>query len=117
MDKRHHQIEQISRGLKTLAKELNVCILLLSQLNRASEGGEPELQHLKESGSIEEDADVVLMLSPVSNEPDGTLLVLAKVAKNRGGKRGRLTLSFNGGTQTWVESSRSVALRSSGGAP
>lgn len=117
MEKRHHQIEQISRGLKTLAKELNICILLLSQLNRASEGGEPELQHLKESGSIEEDADVVLMLSPVSNEPDGTLQVLAKVAKNRGGKRGRLTLSFNGGTQTWVESSRNVARRSSGGAP
>lgn len=110
-DRRHHQIEQISRGIKTLAKELGVCVLLLSQLNRAGEGGEPELQHLKESGSIEEDADVVLLLHPMGNEPDGSLLVLAKVAKNRGGRRGRLALSFDGKTQRWTPSSGNVSRR------
>lgn len=112
-EKRHHQIEQISRGIKALAKELGVCVLLLSQLNRASEGMEPELQHLKESGSIEEDADVVVLLSPFGSESDGTLLVLAQVAKNRGGRRGRFALSFNGKTQTWAPSHSSVARRSS----
>lgn len=111
---RHHQIEQISRGMKTLAKELNVCVLLLSQLNRASEAGEPELQHLKESGSIEEDADVVVLLHPMGNEPDGSLLILAKVAKNRGGKRGRIALSFDGRTQRWAPSAGNVSRRSAG---
>lgn len=72
-DRRHHQIEAISRGLKQLAKELGACVLLLSQLNRASldrSGGEPEMSDLKESGAIEEDADVVLLLqAPCTTEP------------------------------------------------
>lgn len=110
-DKRHHQIEQISRGIKALAKELGVCVLLLSQLNRASEGGEPELQHLKESGSIEEDADVAILLHPMGHESDGSMLVLAKVAKNRGGRRGRLALSFDGRTQRWAPSAGNVSRR------
>lgn len=114
-DRRHHQIEQISRGIKTLAKELGVCVLLLSQLNRSGEGGEPELQHLKESGSIEEDADVVVLLHPMGNEPDGSLLVLAKVAKNRGGRRGRLALAFDGKTQRWKPSPSNVSRRTAGG--
>ena len=115
-EKRHHQIEEISRGMKTLAKELNVCVLLLSQLNRSGEGGEPDLHHLKESGSIEEDADAVVMLHPMGNEPDGRLLVLAKIAKNRHGQRGRLALSFDGSTQTWVPSQGDVSARRNAGA-
>lgn len=114
-EKRHHQIEEISRGMKTLSKELGVCVLLLSQLNRASEGGEPELTHLKESGSIEEDADTVVLLHPMRKEAAGTLLVLAKVAKNRGGRRGRLALSFHGPTQSWQTSDGDVSRRRGAG--
>jgi len=110
-DKRHHQIEQISRGIKALAKELDVCVLLLSQLKR--DQGEPELDHLKESGSIEEDADVVVLLHPVRKEPDGLLLIAAKVAKNRGGRRGRLALSFDGRRQQWAPSTSDVSPRRS----
>lgn len=110
-DKRHHQIEQISRGIKALAKELGVCVLLLSQLNRASEGDEPELHHLKESGAIEEDADAVVLLHPMGSEPDGSLLILAKVAKNRGGRRGRIALSFDGRTQRWRQSDGDVSRK------
>jgi replicative DNA helicase len=110
-EKRHHQIEQISRGIKALAKELGVCVLLLSQLNRASEGDEPELHHLKESGAIEEDADAVILLHPMGSEADGGLLVLAKVAKNRGGRRGRIALSFDGRTQRWTKSVGDVSPR------
>ncbi|WP_457443784.1 replicative DNA helicase [Roseateles sp. P5_E4] len=109
---RHHQIEEISRGLKVLAKELGVTVLLLSQLNRASEGDEPELHHLKESGAIEEDADTVLLLHPMGNEADGSMLVLLKVAKNRAGRRGRMGLSFDGRTQRWTESVGNVSRRS-----
>jgi replicative DNA helicase len=112
-EKRHHQIEQISRGLKALAKELDITVLLLSQLNRAStERDEPELSDLKESGAIEEDADAVLLLHPMGNEPDGSLLVLLKLGKNRGGPRGRLAMSFDGRTQRWAESSGNVERRS-----
>lgn len=110
-DKRHHQIEQISRGLKTLAKELDCCVIVLSQLNRGGAEDEPELQHLKESGAIEEDADVVLMLHPMAREPDGGLLVLAKIPKNRQGRRGRLGLLFYGPTQNWQTSSADVSSR------
>lgn len=111
-EKRHHQIEQLSRGMKALAKELDVCVLLLSQLKR--DGGEPELDHLKESGAIEEDADTVVLLHPMGEEPDRSMLVLAKIAKNRGGRRGRLALNFQGRTQRWTESNASVARRTGG---
>ena len=112
-DKRHHQIEQISRGLKTMAKELNACVMVLSQLNRGGAEDEPELQHLKESGAIEEDADVVLLLHPLCREPDGSLLTLAKIPKNRQGKRGRLGLAFYGSTQRWAASRSDVSRRRS----
>lgn len=113
---RHHQIEGISRGIKALAKELGCCVLLLSQLNRAAEDGEPELFHLKESGAVEEDADTVLLLHRVGNEPGGSQVVCCKVAKNRGGKRGRLALSFDGRHQIWTPSTADVSRRARGDA-
>ncbi len=116
IDRRHHQIEQISRGMKALAKELGVCVLLLSQLNRGGANSEPELDHLKESGAIEEDADTVILLHPMGHEADGGLLVLAKIAKNRQGRRGRLALSLYGKTQRWAQSSGNVSRRAGAGA-
>lgn len=116
-DKRHHQIEQISRGLKQLAKELDICVLALSQLSRKStsrEDGEPELDDLKESGAIEEDADTVILLHPMGNVGNGALLILAKVPKNRSGRRGRLALEFAGKTQRWVSSNASVGRKERG---
>jgi replicative DNA helicase len=114
VERRHHQIEQISRGMKALAKELGVCVLLLSQLNRGGAAGEPELDHLKESGAIEEDADTVVLLHPMGHEADGALLVLAKIPKNRQGRRGRLALSLHGKTQRWAQSSGNVSRRTAG---
>jgi replicative DNA helicase len=120
-DKRHHQIEQISRGLKQLAKELDICVLALSQLSRQSArraDGEPELDDLKESGAIEEDADTVILLHAMGNQPDGSTLVLAKIPKNRSGRRGRLALQFTGKTQRWAASTANVSRRrDSGDAP
>ena len=111
-DSRHHQIEQISRGLKQLAKELGICVLLLSQINRQSTQraeGEPTLADLKESGAIEEDADTVIALHPRGPLPDGSMLVAALLMKNRQGRRGRIALAFNGATQRWVESTADVS--------
>lgn len=112
---RHHQIEAISRGIKALAKELGVSVLLLSQLSRGAEEGEPELHHLKESGATEEDADTVLLLFGAGNEPDGRMTVCVKVAKNRGGPRGRLALAFDGKHQHWAPSRADVSPRTRGG--
>lgn len=103
---RHHQIEEISRGLKVLAKQLGLTTLILSQLNREVEkrtGGRPTLADLKESGAIEEDADVVILLSVDGTRENGDVVVHAEIAKNRGGKKGFVKLAFSGRHQRFVE--------------
>jgi replicative DNA helicase len=97
---REQQVSEISRGLKALAKELNVPVLVLSQLNRASEkeNRTPKLSDLRESGSIEQDADVVLMLAR-PKDADEKFQVAADsaeliVAKQRNGPVGDLKLTF-----------------------
>jgi replicative DNA helicase len=97
---REQQVAEASRGLKSLAKELNVPVLVLSQLNRASEkeNRTPKLADLRESGSIEQDADVVLMLAR-PKDADEKFQVAADsaeliVAKQRNGPVGELKLTF-----------------------
>ena len=116
-DKRHHQIEEISRGLKTLAKQLGITILALSQLSRGLEsrvGGKPQLSDLKESGAIEEDADVVLLLSLNHISDFGHKVVEADFAKNRQGRIGSAALSFDGGFQAWTDSGEPLSRASPG---
>lgn len=95
------QITEISRSLKMLAKELEVPVLAISQLNRAVEhrtDKKPQLADLRESGAIEQDADVVMFIyredkakenSPRTNQAD---LI---IAKHRNGPIGKVTLYFN----------------------
>ncbi|ASM78684.1 DNA helicase [Vitreoscilla filiformis] len=108
-DNRNAQVEEISRGLKTLAKELDCCVLALSQLNRrATDRSEPDLSDLRDSGAVEQDADTVMMLSPVEELEGGRVLVACILAKNRQGRRGRLALEFTGAVQRWDESDADV---------
>ncbi|HOB66633.1 replicative DNA helicase [Ottowia sp.] len=103
---RHHQLEELSRGLKALAMELGVSTVVLSQLNREVEkrtGGRPVMADLKESGSIEEDADSVVLLSREGELSDGAMAILADVAKARGGVTGPCHLRFEGAFQRWEE--------------
>lgn len=98
---RQQQISEISRQLKGLAKELDVPIIVISQLNRASvksEGKvkEPDLSHLRESGALEQDADIVIFIHrPHYYDPtENQYLAKAIVAKNRSGAVGTAYLGF-----------------------
>lgn len=101
-DNRNTQIEGITRGLKALAKELDVAIILLSQLNRKLEerpDKRPKPSDLRDSGSIEQDADAVILLyrDEVYN-PDtrDTGICEIDVALCRQGKPGRVALAYEG---------------------
>jgi replicative DNA helicase len=96
---RHQQIGQITDGLKQLARELDVPVLCLCQLNRESEKeSRPRLSHLRESGSIEQDADMVLILhrknggSDEENHADRQAHLF--VEKNRNGETGAIRLTW-----------------------
>jgi replicative DNA helicase len=97
-DNRQVEVADISRGIKALAKELKVPIIVLAQLNRKPEEGgqEPALHHLRESGSIEQDADVVMLLSRLAeDERAGDIQRLRlNVAKQRNGPTDRLTVEL-----------------------
>src|SRR5207237_2198560 len=96
---RQEQVAHISRRLKFLARELQVPVVAMAQVNRVSEDRtdhRPRLSDLRESGSIEQDADTVMMLHrPELYEPgqhEGVIEVI--VAKNRNGPTGEITLAY-----------------------
>lgn len=97
-DSREQAVAELSRQVKHLARELNIPIILLSQLRRPVQGSEnkkPNLTDLRESGSIEQDADVVIMLHREIDE-NGVMTfdTTAIVQKNRNGETGDIKLSF-----------------------
>ncbi len=104
---RHEQIAQVSRSMKSLARELKIPIVCLSQVGRDSADKEPTLASLRESGAIEQDADVVLLLHRVlqSQNSEGEAKGADKpeiqpikliLAKQRNGEIGDMQLGFHG---------------------
>lgn len=97
---REQEISEISRGLKELAKELSCPIIALSQLNRSSEARtdkRPQLSDLRESGAIEQDADIVCLIHrPDMGDPNSPKKGIATVivAKNRAGEPGDIDLAW-----------------------
>lgn len=99
---RHLQIEEASRGLKSLAKELDIVVICLAQVNRgAAERGNnpPGLHELRDSGSVEQDADVVAFIHrPIAASPDlgpeWDNYAQLRIAKNRQGKTGDVPLFY-----------------------
>jgi len=117
-DNRQQEIADISNGVKALAKELEVPIIVLSQLNRELEkrepGAKPKLSDLRESGSIEQDADVVgLLYKPSSGDEDeapsegqDTVPVKLYIAKQRNGPTGDVDLTFFRGITRFRDAAR-----------
>ena len=114
-DNRQQEISEISSGIKALAKELKVPVVVLSQLTRAPEREDrrPQLSDLRESGAIEQDADVVMFIHrPNAFKPDSPDEERNKaellVAKQRNGPTGKLNFvflhsftRFEQGPRTW----------------
>jgi replicative DNA helicase len=95
---RHEQLSEVSRSLKHMAREFNIPVIALAQLNRKSEDREePKLSDLKDSGSLEQDADVVILLHRLDAQDDGAEIVKvqARVAKQRNGPVGSPVLAYN----------------------
>lgn len=99
-DSRQHELTEISRGLKILAKDLGVPVLALSQLSRASAGRtdkRPLLSDLRDSGAIEQDADMVMMLyrdEYYNKDTEDVGIAECIVAKNRNGEVGTVKLRW-----------------------
>ena len=98
------EVGEISRAIKSLAMELNIPIIALSQLNRVSEGREtkePTMAELREAGDIEQDASVIMLMWNL-DENDKTKKGL-KIDKNRQGECGKIVMKFNGDTMRFEE--------------
>jgi replicative DNA helicase len=99
-ESRQQEISDISRGLKALARELNVCIIGISQLSRSvesREGHRPQLSDLRESGAIEQDADVVVLIlreEYYNPTPENEGVAEIIIAKQRNGPVGTVKLAF-----------------------
>ncbi|MFP4363819.1 MAG: replicative DNA helicase [Spirochaetia bacterium] len=94
---RHEQIAEISRSLKALARELEIPVVVLSQVKRETEGKRPTLSDIRESGSIEQDADVVMFLHRErtnENQQEDTTRTELIIAKQRNGPIDTVEIAF-----------------------
>ena len=117
-DNRVQEIAEISRGLKSIARELNVPVLALAQLSRAVEASSPaipKLSHLRDSGSIEQDADVVMFIYRKAADRNYAIADLPMderykaeiyIAKHRNGPTGKIDLYFDENTASFKSLSK-----------
>lgn len=97
---RYEKITNISVDLHTIAQQSNITVFALSQLSRAGQG-EPTIETLRESGQIEQDADIILLLHAPDGIEESTRKII--IAKNKEGSVGALSFNFNGAVQRFTE--------------
>lgn len=106
------QIAEITKGLKALALSMGICIVLLSQLNRDIErraDKEPMLADLRDSGAIEQDLDIAVLLWTAREFDEGARRIVGwKVAKHRGGPKGKFAMEFEPAVYRWTETAASL---------
>lgn len=102
---REQEVAKISLGSKRLARELEIPVVMLVQLNRQADAEEPKLKHLRESGSLEQDADIVMMLHRDADSEDTAVKSDATlfVRKWRNGSEAKIKLRFEGARMKFVE--------------
>jgi len=112
-----NQVTEISRSLKGLARELDVPVIALSQLSRAveSRGGKPRLSDLRDSGSIEQDADVVMFIHREDRtgnraENDSTGIAEILIEKHRNGPVGKVDLYFDEKTSSFLSIDKNIQI-------
>ena len=120
---RQQEVSDISRSLKALARELKVPVMALSQLSRSVEAREskhPQLSDLRESGAIEQDADIVMMLyrdsyyneeAKTAADQNGTEEIEINIAKHRNGAVRKLSVAFEANTNAVMDIDRSSQMQ------
>ncbi len=116
-ESRTQEVSYISLNLKNLARELQVPVLALSQLSRSVEQrgtGKPVLSDLRESGSIEQDADVVMFIYKDNENDDlldtGKKIIKIDIAKHRGGATGEIEMMFRGDRVKFYDSANNIQI-------
>lgn len=100
---REQEVADISRRLKLISLELDIPVIALCQLNRNASNNEPNLSDLRESGSLEQDADNVIFLH--QEDPESNIVTL-KIAKQRAGETGKLAVMFKKDISTFINLER-----------
>ncbi len=108
LENRAQEVAEISQSLKNIARELKIPVVALSQLNRAveSRGGSPQLSDLRESGALEQDADIVMFLHRKDEENRNALELI--ISKHRNGATGKIDLYFKGEQTRFFEVEKSI---------
>lgn len=99
---RHEQVAQISKTLKALARELDIPVIVLSQLTREAQGERPKLSQLRDSGAVEQDADIVILLHNqgwIDERVKDKIRINLIIEKNRNGQVGDVPMVF---TPSWM---------------
>lgn len=95
IDSREQQVAALSRGLKAMAKEFDVAVVVLAQLNRDAAGRKPRMSDIRESGAVEQDADLIVLIHREDKDGEPADEAELLIEKNRNGETGAIRMVWN----------------------